>query len=276
MHFSAKNLSNVNFGKFLARALVGGIALFSAGQALAADLPTTKEPPAFLAPVSAYNWTGFYVGVNAGGGYDHFAFPYNTAGSAYYTTGTSGIDSGGAVAGGQIGFNYEMTNLPFIGHAVVGIEADSDWSGIRGYKTVEAGPYSATFGTRFEYFGTLRSRIGYNFDRLLLYFTSGISYAVVNTSVNVDGLTSSHTATRSGLPFHAGVVGIGAEYAVTNNVTVKAEYLYDFVGAHYSTYTLSPDTVMGYGTRSMYHIGRIGVNYKFDWFAPAAPVVSKY
>lgn len=262
------------------RQLVGmvvfGICAGLCAPAAAADLPSVKGPPTFVTPVPAFDWTGFYAGVNAGGGFDHFAFPYNTAGSTRWETGTSGINSGGAVAGGQIGFNYELRNLPFIGHAVVGVEADSDWSGIRGSNSVIAGPYSVAFGTRFENFGTLRSRIGYDFDRLLLYFTAGFSYATINSNVNVNGLTGSRTTTRSGWPFHAGVIGIGAEYAITNNVTVKAEYLYDFVGARFEKFTLSPDTEINFGTRSMYHIARIGVNYKFDWFSPAAPVVAKY
>lgn len=260
------------FGQFAALVVCVGFCV----PAVAADLPSIKGPPPFLAPVQAFDWTGFYVGVNAGGGFDHFAFPYNMAGSTHFETGTSAIDSGGPVAGGQIGFNYELRNLPLIGHAVVGVEADGDWSGIRGSSSVNAGPYTVAFGTRFENFGTLRSRVGYDFDRLLLYFTAGFSYATVNTNVNVNGLTGSRTTTRSGMPFHAGVIGAGAEYAITNNVSVKAEYLYDFVGARFQTYTLSPNTEIQFGTRSMYHIARVGVNYKFDWFPPAAPVVSKY
>jgi len=266
------------YGSFrrLAGIAVFGVCAGFCASATAADLPSTKAPPSFVTPVQAFDWTGFYVGVNAGGGFDHFAFPYNTAGSTVFVTGTSAINSGGPVAGGQVGFNYELRNLPFIGHAVVGIEADTDWSGIRGSNSLVAGPYSVAFGTRFENFGTVRSRIGYDFDRLLLYFTAGFSYATINTNVSANGLAASHTTTRSGVPFHAGVVGIGAEYAITNNVTVKAEYLYDFVGAHFGNNVLSPDTSVDFGTRSMYHIARIGVNYKFDWLGPAMPVTAKY
>ncbi len=231
-------------------------------------------------PGGAYNWTGFYVGVNGGGGLDHFAFPYNTAGSSFpFTMGTSGINSNGPVVGGQIGFNYELTNLPLIGHAVVGVEADSDWSGINGSSTVFNGPYTATFGTRFENFGTLRGRIGYNFDRLLLYLTGGFSYATVDTNVNLNGLAASNTVTRAAWPQNmgnVGVVGIGAEYAVTNNISIKAEYLYDWAGARFETFTLAPGTTINFLTRSMYHFARVGVNYKFDWFSPPTPVVAGY
>lgn len=279
---ASPNPKSDSFGSFFKSfRWLAGLALFGVcaglcASAAAADLPSTKMPPSFVTPIQAFDWTGFYVGVNAGGGFDHFAFPYNTARSTVFETGTSAINSSGAVAGGQVGYNYELRNLPFIGHAVIGIEADMDWSGIRGSNSVVAGPYAVAFGTRFENFGTVRSRIGYDFDRLLLYFTAGFSYATVNTSVNANGLAASSTTTRSGVPFHAGVLGIGAEYAITNNVSVKAEYLYDFEGARFRTYDLSPDTQIGFGTRSMYHIARIGVNYKFDWFASAAPVTSKY
>ncbi len=264
----------------MSKCLIGSAALFCAGTALAADLPDQKSAPVVpIVPPAVFSWTGFYVGANGGWGLDHFAFPYNTGGSPTFVTGTSGITSGGAVIGGQIGFNYELTNLAFIGHAVIGVEADSDWSGITGSSTVSNGPYTATFGTRVENFGTLRSRLGYNFDRLLLYFTAGLSYMTVNTNTNVNGPTASNTVTRSAWPLDVGkvgVVGIGAEYAVTNNITVKAEYLYDWAGARWETFALAPGTAIDFNTRSMYHIARVGVNYKFDWFSPPTPVDAKY
>jgi outer membrane immunogenic protein len=218
----------------------------------------------------AYSWTGFYAGVNAGYATDHFAF------HQYYDSETSesGITSHGAVAGAQIGYNYEFTNLPFIDHAVAGVELDTDWAGVGGSVTVNSTPGPVSFGTKFENFGTLRLRAGYNFDRLLLYFTGGQTFSTVEASYSAPGIAGSVTATRTGVISQTGVVGCGLEYALSNNISVKAEYLYDFTGARFEQFSAGGHAI-GFGNRSMYHIARFGLNYKFDWFSPSTPVAER-
>jgi len=243
----------------------------------AADLPNRSAPPvAPISPPVSYDWTGFYVGVNGGGGLDHFAFPLYTNFLGNFEKTSSGITSKGAVFGGQIGYNYRLTNLPIIGHAVAGVEVDSDWASLTGSTTVNpvaGGP--ATFATRFENFGTARLRFGYDFDRLLVYFTSGLSYGTTKSSYNFAGISNARTDAHTGVPPHVGVVGIGAEYALTNNFSIKAEYLYDFIRDDFITFA-TPASQVGFGTRSMYHIARLGLNYKLDLLAPSTPVIAKY
>jgi outer membrane immunogenic protein len=249
--------------------------IIAASAATAADLPSRAEPPIMPPlPPAPYNWTGFYVGVNGGVGLDHFAFPYKFT-LPGTVEGTSGITSRGAVLGGQIGYNYELTNLPIIGHAVVGVEVDSDWSAVAGTNTAGTLAGTATFGTRFEDFGTARLRVGYNFDRLLVYLTGGLTYGTTETYYSIAGLSGATTATYTGVFPRVGVVGIGAEYALTNNFSIKAEYVYDFVGARWDSFSTPPSQV-DFGTRSMYHIARIGLNYKLDLFSPPVPIVAKY
>jgi outer membrane immunogenic protein len=244
--------------------------------ASAADLPNVEESPVSqLAPVPTFSWTGFYVGVNGGYGFDHFAFKYTYLSPAGFEKSTSGINSGGIVLGGQIGYNYQLSNLPFIGHAVVGVEAGSDWSGIGGATNVTTPLAALMFGTKFENFGTVRGRVGYDFDRLLLYFAGGTTYAINDTYYGVNGVTHSITVTRYGFDWDFGIVSIGAEYAITNNFTIRAEYSYDFSGARWEQFSPTSTSAIGFGTRSMYHIVRLGLNYKFDLFEPA-PVVAKY
>jgi outer membrane immunogenic protein len=244
---------------------------------VAADLPSLSTPPVMPpSPPASTNWTGLYVGVNGGGGLDHFAFPFYTDLFGNFEKTSSGISSKGAVLGGQIGYNYQLTNLPIIGHAVAGVEVDSDWASLTGSTTVNtlaSGP--ATFTTRFENFGTARLRLGYDFDRLLVFFTGGLSYGTTRSSYNFAGFSNANTDTHTGLPPHVGVVGIGAEYALTNNFSIKAEYLYDFIRDDFVTFT-TPTSQVGFGTRSMYHIARIGLNYKLDLFSPPVPVIAKY
>jgi len=274
-----------------ARQLLLSIALVAAsGAAHAADLPSKIAPPVFTPPPApVFTWTGFYLGVSAGYGVDHFAFPYNiSVPGAHVVEHRGGITAQGAIAGGQVGFNYQFTSDVFslpLTNVVMGVEIDNSWSGIRGQTTAnEAFPPefgTAVFGSKFENFGTLRGRIGYAFGRFLPYFTAGLTYGTVDTYYSIATnapffRAGSSTATRFGIAPHVGVVGIGLEYAITNNLTVKGEYLYDFINARYTT-NLMNGFAVDFGTRTMYHIARVGLNYKFDWLSPPpAPIVSKY
>jgi outer membrane immunogenic protein len=255
----------------------------AAGAARAADLTTTAPPPVFQPPPPPeFSWTGFYIGANVGGGIDHFAFPYAIAVPSGFVEGTSGITAGGPVGGLQVGLNYE---LPFF-HIVASIELDTDVSGIRGDTTVNGilasgAPVAATIGTKFLDFGTGRLRLGYAWGRFLPYLAGGFTYGTMETfySVSTPGFfgTGGITETRSGVIPHVATIGCGIEYAIAPNFTVKAEYLYDFINARPVVFNLAPGSLISFNTRTAYHIARVGVNYKFDWFSPpAAPVVAKY
>ncbi len=252
--------------------------VFSWEVALGADLPTDKGPVlAPIAPPAAYSWTGFYVGVNGGGALDHFAFPYYTDPPGFDEPGSSGITSSGPVFGGQIGYNYEIQGLPIIDHAVIGIEADDDWGSVTGSSTANTGLGLTNFRARFDNFGTLRLRLGYNFDRLLFYLTGGLTYGsnVASYSIPAEGYSGSRHTTYTGLPFNVDTVGLGVEYAIDDHWSVKGEYLYDCVEAYMNNFTPAPGVRVAFNTRMMYHIARLGVNYKFD-LGGSTPVVAKY
>ncbi|WP_036260032.1 outer membrane protein [Methylocapsa aurea] len=261
----------------------------AAGSAYAADLPSRMPPPVLPAPVPAFTWTGFYLGANAGFGVDHFAFPFAVNAPSYFE-GRSGITAVGGIIGVQAGFNYQIQSDIFqlpLTNVVLGVEIDNDWSSIRGHSTVSSplpggAVGAASFGSKFLNFGTLRGRVGYAFGRFLPYFTAGLTYGTTNTyytAATSDPYFSSAstTVTRTGIAPHVGVVGIGLEYGLSNNVTIKAEYLYEFINARTMVFNTSSTTSVQFLTRTMYHVGRVGLNYKFDWFSPSAPpVLAKY
>ncbi|HEY8006164.1 MAG TPA: outer membrane beta-barrel protein [Methylocella sp.] len=250
----------------------------------AADLPSAVSPVFEPPTPAAFSWTGFYAGVNVGGGIDHFAFPYavNVPGPNGYTQGRDGITAGGPIGGIQAGYNYE---LPFW-HLVAGVEIDLEAAGIVGQTRVNGAlgsglPVSATFGSKFEDFGTGRVRLGYAWGRLMPYVTAGFTFATTETFYDVVApgfaATGSSTSTRSGIFPHVGVGGIGVEYAIAPNFTVKAEYLYEFINARPVVFNPAASAVILFNTRTMYHIGRVGLNYKFDWLSPpASAIVAKY
>ncbi|MGO4704147.1 outer membrane protein, partial [Microvirga sp. 2MCAF38] len=150
--------------------LLSSVALlgFTAG-ALAADLPSRRAPAPIIPVIPAFTWTGFYVGVNAGFGWnssndDNVFVP----GVGFVGNGGS---NGGFVGGGQIGYNYQ------VGQFVIGAETDLQYADL-GHRNNDV--FVGTFGfnnkSSDNYFGTVRVRAGYAFDRALIYATGGFAY----------------------------------------------------------------------------------------------------
>ena len=202
--------------------------------AQAADL---GRPPAFKAPFAlpaAFNWTGFYVGINGGYGW----------GSSTWDSSVSPSPKGG-LAGGTIGYNLQT------GPWVWGLEGDFDWSGIKGSAACGAG-LAGSCETSNTWFATARGRVGYAWDAFLLYFTGGGAFGALKAT---NSLTGSATNTRVGW-----TVGGGLEYALGHNWSVKGEYLYADLGKFDCNISCgaAPDNV-SFKT----NIVRAGVNYRF-------------
>ena len=233
-----------------------------AGGAMAADLPSRKmAPPAYVAPAPIFTWTGLYVGVNGGGWFNNSRI-----------TALGGIPGklggGGGLIGGTVGYNWQTA-----GHVVVGMEADLDYR----TKTTVTAPFASSSQTNDGYLGTVRGRVGYGFDRALIYVTGGLAYGNAAAPNALASLPLAAFFTRSGQPgLQAGwTAGAGVEFAVTNNWSVKGEYLYADPGSKSIAYTnattLLPATPV---ERTADHIARVGVNYRFGF--GGAPVYAKY
>jgi len=214
------------------KALLTGLAVATAvgTAAHAADLPVRSAPPA---PV--FTWTGFYVGVNAGYG-------WNTNDDDVVIPGVGRFeadDEGGFVGGGQIGYNYQ------IGSFVLGLETDIQYADIGG---------DNDFGGILDdddsdnWFGTVRARAGYAFDRALIYVTGGLAYGEVsNGFYTSDDVSVGWT------------LGGGLEYAFTDNLTAKVEGLY--VNLEQDDDDLP---VIAGRDETEFGVVRAGQNYKFS------------
>jgi outer membrane immunogenic protein len=212
--------------------LLSSVALiaFSAG-AMAADLPSRRAPAPMVAAVPVFTWTGFYVGVNAGYGWNDgtsVTFPNGLVVS------TDGNDDGGFVGGAQIGYNYQ------IGSFVVGVEGDLQYAdfGDNRYNFGAAGIFEDGSD---DWFGTVRARAGVAFDRALVYATGGFAFA----------------DDRAGW-----TLGGGLEYAFTNNLTGKIEGLY--VNLEDQDYTFNGLTFSS--EEQEFGVVRAGLNYKFSTY----------
>ncbi len=194
--------------------------------AVAADLPAQRMPAKAPVMMPAYNWTGFYLGVNLGGAW----------------TDTAITDISGVIGGAQIGYNWQALGSPF----VFGIEAD--FQGSSQSKTVTAGPVSAS--AKLPWFGTVRGRLGYAFDRVMVYATGGFAYQELEVSLTAPLIAASASQTGTGY-----TVGGGIEWAFWDRWSTKAEYLY---------VNTSGITVLGVSSgRVDNNVVRAGLNYRF-------------
>jgi outer membrane immunogenic protein len=217
-----------------------------ASTAQAADMPSRYAPAPAYDAMPAFTWTGFYAGVNAGYG-------WSTGTSRYYDPAFGYVGSssnGGFVGGGQVGYNYQM------GAFVIGAETDIQYASV--------GNKGSSYGSRYYagnsdgYYGTIRGRLGFAFDRALVFGTGGFAYGDLGGNNSSDPYLGHHrgNSTNGGW-----TLGGGVEYAVTNNVTAKVE------GSYVNLDTRGNYTLNGYqGDRRDTEFGvvRAGLNYKFN------------
>jgi outer membrane immunogenic protein len=187
------------------RFVVACVALLACAQlsARAADIPA-RYPAPYRAPVYAtiYNWTGFYLGINGGGGWGRSQW--------------DGIDKfnvSGGLIGGTIGYNWQINQI------VVGAEGDIDWSGIKGTTNVLCPPGCES---RNSWLATARARLGYAVDRFLPYLTAGFAFGDIRASV--PGFPA------AGITNAGWTVGGGVEFWAVSNVSIKGEYLFVDLG----------------------------------------------
>ena len=148
--------------------------------------------------VAYYNWTGFYVGINGG---------YGWGTSNWSTVPTASNKPKGWLAGGTLGYNYQ------VGSIVCGLEGDFDWADVK--DSVACAPV-VTCETKNTWLATFRGRVGYAFDRWLPYITGGGAYGNVKATVSVPIRASSASASSNQLGW---TVGAGLEYAFLGNWT---------------------------------------------------------
>jgi outer membrane immunogenic protein len=237
----------------------------STATASAADLaarPYTKAPPMVAA---IYDWSGFYIGANAGYGSSRKEWDSMTTGGAFVAEEGS-HDATGAVAGGQIGYRWQASSWVF------GLEGQGDWAGLRGSNaSLLFGP-AVTNRSQIDAFGLLTGQVGYAWNNALLYVKGGA--AVVSDKYSGRDITGlafdSAKETRWG-----GTAGVGLEYGFTPNWSVAVEYDHLFMGDRTDTFTsvVAPVGAISRVDRIQQDVDLITarINYRFG-----GPVIAKY
>jgi outer membrane immunogenic protein len=184
--------------------------------ALAADLNRGYAP----APYSAFSWAGAYLGANIG-------YQFGSV------TNSGGVDPSGFMGGLQVGYNWQT------GQFVYGVDGDIQFSGSE----------DTVGGRKFSnpWFGTVRGRVGYAMNNVLIYGTGGLAYGEGRLETPIGNEEHSH---------FGWTLGLGAEVSMARNWSVKAEYL--FVNLSDERYTL---TGLDHDFESS--LLRFGFNYRF-------------
>ena len=252
--------------------------LGSVGAATAADLSPHSYTKA--APVDpGYNWSGFYLGLNAGygSGSAPTSLDLNAVEQTMVFLGTNPLPPtlrpAGFTGGGQAGFNFQSGNI------VTGFEADLNYANLRKTDTATGAPYgggilSTTVATSLDWFGTVRARLGVlPADNVLLYATGGLAYGSVRSTMTASNLVPPScaggrvycgTGTTSGISV-GWTAGGGIEYGFARNWTLKAEYLYLDLGSRSVTFAdqSMPGSALTATSGFTAHIARGGINYRF-------------
>ncbi len=203
--------------------IIGLAALTAAAFGLAAPAAAAdmygQRPYTVNQPLNGYSWIGPYIGGNLG--------------YSWGTTTNSGTSPNGVAGGIQGGYNWQF------GQFVLGAEADLQASA--------ADDRFAAWKFSNPFFGTLRGRVGYAMNNVLVYGTGGLAFG--NVRAQTGALSESHWSS-------GWTVGVGAEVGLTQNWSVKAEYLYiDLAGNQFA--------LTGLPHAHQFSVFRLGVNYRF-------------
>ena len=262
-----------------------------ATSAQAADLAARYVKAPAAAVGAAWDWSGFYLGGDLGGvaqstanGRSDFFQP---AGVFANNPQTQAPSSSAVIGGVHAGYNWQMS------HLVVGVEGDWQWTNANYSFCRQTDKRSlACSDNRFGFIsidsetraiGTIRGRLGYAFDRVLIYGTGGVAFADLRANITADcrvagcgafGITNL-TSGNSSMIRTGWVAGAGAEWMLSPNWIVRSEYLHVDVGSVSDTLNLAPkncDAPCGasWSRSYRYDIGRIGFSYKFGGPAAAA------
>lgn len=245
------------------RILLASAALIgTAVSAQAADMAV--KAPYLKAPVMAvYNWTGFYMGVNAGVGIGRDRIVHSYTGDSLYRSPQGGF------GGVQIGWNWQADSL--LGPIVYGLEADFQGAGLTGGGANVAGPLglnTVQYNTSSDWFGTVRGRVGLATGPVLSYFTGGFAYANVKSTI-VEAGVGTFTADRTATGW---TIGSGVEAALGGNWTGKIEYLYLNLGNRYGTTFGAPAQIANTELRD--NLFRVGLNYRIGGNSVYTPVAA--
>jgi outer membrane immunogenic protein len=258
---SKKHEAHQNWRTMMKKFLLGTVGLvalgIAAGPASAADLAArpvyTKAP--MMAP--AYDWSGFYIGINGGWAeaHDRRLDPTATLLGSY--------DTNGGTVGGQVGYRWQA------GPWVFGLEAQGNWADLTGSTPNLAFP-AGTLNSKMDAFGLFTGQVGYAWNNVLLYAKGGAAVTDRNFWFNGPGGT---LASSTGYDTRwSPTVGAGLEFGFYQNWSVGIEYNHIFEDHHGATFVTTGGVAFpGFNTGGDTDMVLGKLNYRWG-----GPVIAKY
>jgi outer membrane immunogenic protein len=257
-----KTEAHQNWRRMMKKFLLGTVGLvamgIASGPASAADLAArpvyTKAPPMMAA---AYDWSGFYLGINGGWAQsnDRRTDPTGAVFGDY--------NPNGGTVGGQAGYRWQA------GQFVFGLEAQGNWADVSGSTANLLAP-AGTIRSKMDAFGLFTGQVGYSWNNVLLYAKGGAAVTDRNYEfVTAGGAVASSTGydTR-----WSPTVGAGLEFGFAQNWSLGVEYNHIFEDRHNATFTTVGGVAItgnSVGGDTDMVLGRL--NYKFG-----GPMIAKY
>ena len=221
----------------------------AAGAPFVAKAPTYKAPPV----PAAYNWTGFYIGAYLGAAWGSSNFTFLDDGA------TANPRFAGFLGGGEIGYNHQ------VGKWVFGVEGDLAWTNAHGARPCPIG-FFANCEINMKWLSTATGRIGYAYwDRLLMYVKGGAAIAQDRAEAACTADWQSMILPAAGCPSSSDsktkvgwTAGLGSEFGLTRNVSVKSEIMYFDLGSDRYTVASIPTSIQQTGFTST-----LGLHFRF-------------
>jgi outer membrane immunogenic protein len=240
------------------------LAVAMATPALAADMAVKAPPPAPL-PVM-YNWSGFYIGANAGWGESRNCWDYIFLAGPVFSDGCR--DRSGGLFGGQLGYRWQTNQFVF------GLEAQGDWANLNSTRVSLLNPALST-QVKTDAIGLFTGQLGWAWNTALLYVKGGAAvtdnrFNILDTATQVGLVTAS--ATRWG-----GTLGVGFEYGFAPNWSVGAEWDHLWMGTANNSFSTTDARLTGIlndRIRQDVDMVTVRINYRFGLGSP--PVTARY
>ncbi len=226
---------------------VGGVTV---PRASAADLPVYVPPP----PAPVWSWTGPYAGLHVGAIDGDIDDNFDVEGDDIAEVPADSMDPNGIMGGLQAGYNFQFDSI------VLGVEGDISFGDVDDVIYPSLFSPSGRIESQIDWMATIRARVGWAWDRTLFYATGGMAFTDLKIKVD-DDLAGFNDSDKNS--YFGWTVGGGVEHAVSDSISLKAEYLYaDFGKESYSfSDTQFPD-VKG-DVKLTTHTFRVGVNWLF-------------
>jgi outer membrane immunogenic protein len=230
--------------------------------------PERLESKSVASAAAPCDWSGFYVGIH--GGVGQYSYTATDAGGFNLDVQDGEADTSrfydmNGLVGGQVGFNWQK------GAAVFGLEADGAWANFNVHNTNNAsaiGDFLQHDG-EINFLGTVRGRLGLAYENVLVYVTGGVAFAEgqrhVRYNEDEENVSTSEFADWKADDWRVGLVGgVGVEYMMTCNWTIRAETLFTTFQEETVQDSAHQDAV-GFPQRFQDEVFmvRLGLNYKF-------------